>query len=185
MAERVPFVVTAFGLDVDPFMLHIYAAVAQRERALIFQRTKEALKGRVLSGNSLRKLTLETEKAIFDPYSNGTPAVQLAEMHGVSRQAITEAVRRPQGRAIGGRVMKLTSAPPAARSEVNMDRILLKFVVGQRVVKEGEDSRFEGEVVSCFVKRNHKTTRYVVESDDGVLHIASEKMLRLVSPKRL
>ena len=78
MAERVPFVVTAFGLDVDPFMLHIYAAVAQRERALIFQRTKEALKGRVLSGNSLRKLTLETEKAIFDAYSNGTPAAQLA-----------------------------------------------------------------------------------------------------------
>jgi hypothetical protein len=65
-----------------------------------------------------------------------------------------------------------------------MDRILLKFVVGQRVVKEGEDSRFEGEVVSCFVKRNHKAIRYVVESDDGVLHIASEKMLRLVSPKQ-
>ena len=35
MAEKVPFVVTAFGLDVDPFMLHIYAAVAQKERALI------------------------------------------------------------------------------------------------------------------------------------------------------
>jgi DNA invertase Pin-like site-specific DNA recombinase len=94
MAEKVPFVVTQFGLDVDPFMLHIYAAVAQKERALISQRTKEALKGRVLSGKSLRKLTLKTEKAIFDAYVSGTPATQLAQTHGVSRQAITEAVRR-------------------------------------------------------------------------------------------
>ena len=57
------------------------------------------------------------------------------------------------------------------------ERILLKFIVGQRVVKQGEDSALEGEVVSCFVKRNLKTIRYVVESDDGVLHIASEKQL--------
>jgi hypothetical protein len=63
------------------------------------------------------------------------------------------------------------------------ERILMKFVVGQRVVKEGEDSRFEGEVVAAFVKRNLKTLRYVVENDDGVLHIASERQLRLAMPK--
>ena len=94
MAEKVPFVVTAFGLDVDPFMLHIYAAVAQKERALISQRTRDALRGRVLSGKSLRKLTLETEKEIFDAYSAGTPSMALATQYGVSRQAICEAVRR-------------------------------------------------------------------------------------------
>ena len=70
------------------------AAVAQKERALISQRTKDALKGRVLSGRSLRKLRLETEKAIFEAYSNGTPSAQLAQEHGVSRQAICDAVRR-------------------------------------------------------------------------------------------
>ena len=64
------------------------------------------------------------------------------------------------------------------------ERILLKFIVGQRVVKQGEDSRFEGEVVACFVKRNQKTVRYVVENDDGVLHIAGETQLRLAMPKR-
>ena len=64
------------------------------------------------------------------------------------------------------------------------ERILLKFIVGQRVVKQGEDSRFEGEVVACFVKRNLKTVRYVIENDDGVLHIASEAQLRLAMPKR-
>ena len=63
------------------------------------------------------------------------------------------------------------------------ERILMKFVVGQRVVKEGEDSRFEGEVVAAFVKRNMRTLRYVIESDDGVLHIASERQLSLCMPK--
>jgi hypothetical protein len=51
------------------------------------------------------------------------------------------------------------------------------FYIGERVVKLGEDSRFEGVVVSVFMKRNRKTVRYVVENDDGVLHIASEKQL--------
>ena len=57
------------------------------------------------------------------------------------------------------------------------ERILMKFIVGQRVVKQGEDSRFEGQIVACFVKRDLKTLRYVVENDDGVLHIASERQL--------
>jgi hypothetical protein len=59
------------------------------------------------------------------------------------------------------------------------DRHHMKFLVGQRVLKQGEDSRFEGEIVACFVKRNLKTMRYVVENDDGVLHIASERQLTL------
>ena len=47
------------------------------------------------------------------------------------------------------------------------DRVLLRFIVGQRVVSEGEDICFEGEVVSCFVKRDMETVRYVVETDEG------------------
>src|SRR5262245_50224265 len=43
MANRVPFIVAELGTDVDPFMLHIYAAVAQKERSLIAARTSEAL----------------------------------------------------------------------------------------------------------------------------------------------
>jgi hypothetical protein len=64
------------------------------------------------------------------------------------------------------------------------DRMLMKFIVGQRVVSEGEDSRFEGVAVSAFVKRDDKTLRYVVENDDEVLHIASERQLQLAIPKR-
>jgi DNA invertase Pin-like site-specific DNA recombinase len=43
MTQRVPFIVAALGPNVDPFMLHIYAALAEKERAMISQRTKEAL----------------------------------------------------------------------------------------------------------------------------------------------
>jgi hypothetical protein len=63
------------------------------------------------------------------------------------------------------------------------ERILMKFIIGQRVIKQGEDSRFEGEIVACFLKRNLKTIRYVVENDGGVLHIASERQLLLAVPK--
>src|SRR4051794_4919580 len=43
MAQRVPFVVAELGPEVDPIMLHIYAALAEKERALISARTKDAL----------------------------------------------------------------------------------------------------------------------------------------------
>jgi len=35
MAHKVPFVVTELGTDADPFMLHLYAALAEKERAMI------------------------------------------------------------------------------------------------------------------------------------------------------
>jgi DNA invertase Pin-like site-specific DNA recombinase len=43
MAHKVPFVVAELGPDVDPFVLHLYAALAEKERALISKRTKEGL----------------------------------------------------------------------------------------------------------------------------------------------
>jgi DNA invertase Pin-like site-specific DNA recombinase len=43
MAHRVPFIVAELGADADPFMLHLYAALAEKERMLISARTKAAL----------------------------------------------------------------------------------------------------------------------------------------------
>jgi DNA invertase Pin-like site-specific DNA recombinase len=43
MAHRVPFLVAELGPDVDPFALHLYAALAEKERALISGRTRSAL----------------------------------------------------------------------------------------------------------------------------------------------
>lgn len=43
MARGVPFIVAELGADVDPFVLHLYAALGEKERKLIGQRTKAAL----------------------------------------------------------------------------------------------------------------------------------------------
>ena len=53
MAQRVPFIVAELGADADPFMLHLYAALAEKERRLISERTKAALAVRKASGTRL------------------------------------------------------------------------------------------------------------------------------------
>jgi DNA invertase Pin-like site-specific DNA recombinase len=53
MAQRVPFVVAELGVDADPFMLHLYAALAEKERRLISERTKAALAARKAQGTKL------------------------------------------------------------------------------------------------------------------------------------
>lgn len=53
MAKRVPFIVANLGKDVDPFMLHIYAALAEKERADISARTKAALAAKRAQGVKL------------------------------------------------------------------------------------------------------------------------------------
>ena len=43
MAHKVPFVVAELGPDVDPFVLRLFIALAEKERALISTRTRQAL----------------------------------------------------------------------------------------------------------------------------------------------
>jgi DNA invertase Pin-like site-specific DNA recombinase len=43
MANRVEFIVTELGRQADPFVLHLYAALAEKERQLISSRTKAGL----------------------------------------------------------------------------------------------------------------------------------------------
>src|ERR1700730_11033912 len=53
MANRVPFLVAEMGPNVDPFMLHIYASLAEKKRALISERTKAALAAAKRGGRKL------------------------------------------------------------------------------------------------------------------------------------
>ena len=50
MAHRVPFLVAELGADIDPFVLHLFAALAEKERAMIGKRTREALQAAKVRG---------------------------------------------------------------------------------------------------------------------------------------
>jgi len=53
MSQRVAFIVAEIGRDADPFMLHLYAALAEKERRLISERTTAALQAKKASGAKL------------------------------------------------------------------------------------------------------------------------------------
>jgi len=57
MAQRVPFIVAELGAEADPFMLHIYAALAEKERHLIADRTRSALAAKKAQGAKLGNRT--------------------------------------------------------------------------------------------------------------------------------
>lgn len=63
MANRVPFIVAELGADADPFMLHLYAALAEKERRLISERTRSALASRKQKGAKLGNPSNSAEAA--------------------------------------------------------------------------------------------------------------------------
>jgi DNA invertase Pin-like site-specific DNA recombinase len=50
MSNNVHFIVVELGLNADPFTLHLYAALAEKERTLISTRTKAALASKKANG---------------------------------------------------------------------------------------------------------------------------------------
>jgi DNA invertase Pin-like site-specific DNA recombinase len=65
MVQRVPFIVAELGRNADPFMLHIYAALAEQERRMISERTRQALAAArergVVLGNAKQALVNKNE----------------------------------------------------------------------------------------------------------------------------
>jgi DNA invertase Pin-like site-specific DNA recombinase len=93
MAHKVPFVVAELGTDADPFMLHLYAALAEKERRLIAQRTREALKAAKARGVALgnpklddvRERAVVTLKADADRFAqNVAPIIREIQASGVA-----------------------------------------------------------------------------------------------------
>ena len=66
MVHRVPFLVAELGADVDPFVLHLFAALAEKERTLIGTRTRAALAAAKVRGVKLGNPDLQgaRERAI-------------------------------------------------------------------------------------------------------------------------
>src|SRR5205085_4173068 len=64
MAHRVPFIVSELGADTDPFVLHLFAALAEKERALISQRTKAGLAAAKARGAKLGNPDMERLRSL-------------------------------------------------------------------------------------------------------------------------
>jgi DNA invertase Pin-like site-specific DNA recombinase len=91
MAHKVPFLVAELGPDVDPFVLHLFAALAEKERALISTRTRQALSAAKARGVTLgnpklhtaRKSAVEAVNAEADRYAaNVLPIIREAQKAG-------------------------------------------------------------------------------------------------------
>jgi DNA invertase Pin-like site-specific DNA recombinase len=78
MVQKVPFIVAELGNDVDPFMLHIYAALAEKERALISERTKAALAAKKAQGALLGNRTNLAVAQASGRAANSAAAVRFA-----------------------------------------------------------------------------------------------------------
>jgi DNA invertase Pin-like site-specific DNA recombinase len=66
MTHKTPFIVAELGADADPFMLHLYAALAEKERAMISRRTKDALAAKKAQGVALGGLRAHGAQARED-----------------------------------------------------------------------------------------------------------------------
>jgi DNA invertase Pin-like site-specific DNA recombinase len=93
MAHKVPFLVAELGPDVDPFVLHLFAALAEKERSLISTRTRQALTAAKARGVTLgnpklhvaRKNAVEAVKAEADRYAaNVLPIIREAQKAGAT-----------------------------------------------------------------------------------------------------
>ena len=115
MANRVPFIVTELGLDTDPFMLHIYAALAEKERRMISERTRAALAQKkaqgVLLGNRTNlaeaqaKGAAATQAAATVFARNVLPVIReiraagITDQRGIAKALNERGVRTAQGRS--------------------------------------------------------------------------------------
>ena len=119
MAERVQFIVAELGADVDPFILHLFAALAEKERAMIATRTQDVLqraKARSvkLGGPKLAQARKAAAKAIgvnADRHvANVVPKIREIQRAGAtSLRAIAEALNaRGVATARGGRWQAMT-----------------------------------------------------------------------------
>ena len=78
MSQKVAFVVAELGADADPFMLHLYAALAEKERSLISQRTTAALQAKKAAGAQLGNRTNLSEAQAMGAAANAAQAIQFA-----------------------------------------------------------------------------------------------------------
>lgn len=79
MESKVPFIVSQLGKDADSFMLHLYAALSEKERELISTRTKAALQALKARGVKLGNQTNLDEARKLSNQTNKRDATDFAQ----------------------------------------------------------------------------------------------------------
>src|SRR5688572_31786462 len=90
MVQRVPFIVTALGRNVDPFTLHIYAALAEQERRMISQRTSAGLQAAKARGVVLGNATMIAEQQALAAERDASLRETLRSMIGLPSRTIAD-----------------------------------------------------------------------------------------------
>ena len=129
MAQRVPFIVAELGRDPDPFMLHLYAALAEKESRLISERTKAALAAKRANGTKL-----------------GNPSVVAAGSLG----------RSVQTAAADEFVASLMPVVEAIRSTGSTTLEAITEALNQRGIRSARGGKWHVSSVSNLLVRAHK-----------------------------
>jgi DNA invertase Pin-like site-specific DNA recombinase len=97
MSHKTPFIVAELGADADPFMLHLYAALAEKERRVISQRTKDALATKKAQGIKLGGLNAGGIKKRDEALERAESLRAIfAELAGMSARAIAAELNKRQ-----------------------------------------------------------------------------------------
>jgi DNA invertase Pin-like site-specific DNA recombinase len=103
MAHHVAFIVSELGADTDPFVLHLFAALAEKERALISQRTKAGLAAAKARGTRLGNPDMDRLRGL------GVNAVKAeADRHAATVRPIIENIQARGAKSLRAIAAELT-----------------------------------------------------------------------------
>lgn len=101
MSREVPFIVAELGADTDPFILHLFAALSEKERRMIGERTKAGLAAKRakepewIPGNrtnleEARRKASDAKKAVASDFANRMrPEIERMQRSGMSLNKIS------------------------------------------------------------------------------------------------
>lgn len=104
MAQRVPFIVTELGANADPFMLHIYAAFAEKERRDISQRTIAALaaakaRGQKLGNPNIAKANADAAQAYAETLRHEVMPIILLSSRAIASVLNSRGIKTVEGKS--------------------------------------------------------------------------------------